>query len=261
MALNFNGATAQVDFGSGSTIDDLATLTIMFVFKATTLDSTFRYLLRKFTVGVGGINVNSHDSILEFTRAYTAQTTNLTAVSSTTISTGTWYIAFFVDGGAAVAPHIYYAAIGNALAEVSYTTQTSPLGTLDTDAAASALVGFRDATRRWVGDISTFAMWAEAMTIGQCREAYYSFYPSANLKVFSHLGYAGTGTQPDWSGHFNTGAVTAATVSPHAPLQVWGGALSYSPYVVAAAGGDPEGLLIGGKLLRRGLLGGVLVAA
>ena len=40
----------------------------------------------------------------------------------------------------------------------------------------------------------------------------------ANSKVLMHVGYNGTGTQADWSGHGNSGTVTGATVSAHVPL-------------------------------------------
>ena len=216
MALNFNGTTAEVDFGSAASLDDMVPVTLMFIYRPSTVDTTFRYLWRK-NVGPGGTNINHHDSDLEFTRNYS--TTNMVAFSTgDIISADNWYVSFFVDGGAAVAPHLYHAALGSALAEVSYGTQDTPVGTLGTDASATALVGIRDATRRFIGDIAVVSVWEEALSLGQCKAQYYRVALTANSRLYCHLGYAGTGTQPDWSGNFNSGAVTGATVAPHVPL-------------------------------------------
>ena len=47
-------------------------------------------------------------------------------------------------------------------------------------------------------------------------------HPLASTLVFCMLGYAGTGTQPDWSGNGNNGTVTGATVADHVPLGAFG---------------------------------------
>ncbi len=213
--LNFNAATAQVNFGSAASIDDLATCTFMFIYRPTTVDATFRYLWRK--EGTGTTSINHHDSDLEFERDYS--TTPLAASSTgDIISANNWYVTFLVDGGAGVAPRIYHALLGSALAEVSYGGQTTPVGTLTTDAAGSALVGFRDSTRRFIGDIAVVAVWEEVFSLEQCKQQYWRAFTTANSRLLSHLGFNGTGTQADWSGSGNTGAVTAATVTDHAPL-------------------------------------------
>ena len=215
-ALNFNATTAEVDFGSAASLDDLGPSTWMFIYRPTTVDTTFRYLWRKFISG-SGTNINHHDSDLEFSRGYS--TTNMVTFSTgDVISANNWYVTFFVDGGAAVAPRIYHAQLGTALAEVSYGTQTTPVGALTTDAAASALVGFRNSTNRFIGDIAVVAVWEEVLSLDQCKQQYWRAFPTANSRLLTHLGFNGTGTQPDWSGNLNTGAVTAATVTDHAPL-------------------------------------------
>jgi hypothetical protein len=56
----------------------------------------------------------------------------------------------------------------------------------------------------------------------------------ANSKIFIHLGFAGTGTQPDLSGHGNSGTVTGATVGAHVPLGPMFGLDAALPYRVAA---------------------------
>ena len=215
-ALNFNATTAQVDFGSAASLDDLGPTTWMFIYRPSTLDTTFRYLLRKVSSGTG-TNINHNNSDLEFTRNYS--TTAMVALSTgDVISADNWYVSFFVDGGASVAPRIYHAQLGNALTEVSYGQQDTPVGTLTGDAAGSALVGFRDATRRFIGDIAVVKVWEEAFSIDQCKQQYWRGSPTANSRLLTQLGFNGTGTQPDWSGNLNTGAVTAATVTDHAPL-------------------------------------------
>ena len=217
MALNFNGIDHQVSFGSPTTLDNLAASTYMFIYKPATLDSTFRYLYRK-VVDPGGTNINHHDSDLEFTRGYGI--TNLVAFSTgDIISSGNCYISFFVDGGASVAPHIYHAQLGSLLTEPSYAQQDTPTGTLDTDASASLLVGFRDSTRRFIGDVSRVAVWAEAFSLADCQMNYWRFLANVNMRLFCELGYGhGTGTQLDWSGNGNDGTVTGAALANHPPI-------------------------------------------
>lgn len=234
MSLNFNGATDQVDFGSASSLDDLATATVMFIFRPTTLDATFRYLYRK--IDIGAINIVSHDNFLEFTRVY--GTTNLIILSSTTISINNWYIAFFVDGGAGVAPHLYLAQLGSALAEVSYTTQQTPVGTLTSDAGGSLLVGFRDDPRRFIGDIALISIWTDVLSLNQCSIQYRKPILSVNSKLLCYLGYNGTGSQIDWSGNANNGTVTGTAIGNGAGIIPYTRKLRpFSSYAVAAVAG------------------------
>lgn len=227
MARLFNGATDQVSYGSAASIDDMDPFTLFFVFRASTLDTTFRYLVRK-----QPLNLSLHDSIIECERGYA--TTSLSAVSSTTISTGIWYALFVVNGGAGVAPHLYLATLGGALAEVSYTTQTTPVGTITTDAANSFVVGFRDATRRFVGDIALAVAWEEVLSIDACRRMLYRPSNTATSRLLSNLGW-GT-TDIDMSGLANNGTPTATTVSNHPPfLGAQFGMSEMRPYVVSAA--------------------------
>ena len=217
MALNFNGTTHQVDFGSAGSLDDLGACTFMFIYRPTTLDTTFRYLWRKFA-GPGGTNINHNNSDLEFARVYV--TTNLAAISTgNIISASNWYITFFVDGGVGVAPRIYHAQLGNTLTEPSYAQQDTPVGALTTDASATALVGIRDSTRRFVGDIARVAVWDQAFSLKDCRQNYWRFLASPNLHLFCELGYGhGVGSQLDWSGNQNDGTVTGATLIKHPPV-------------------------------------------
>ena len=214
-ALNFNATTAEVDFGSAASLDDLGPSTWMFIYRPSTLDATFRYLWRK--SATGATNIEHHDSDIGLSRAYSG--TNLSVFSTgDVISAGNWYVSFFIDAGVSVNPRIYHALLGTALAEVSYGSQTAPMGTVTGDAAASVLVGFRDATRRFIGDIAVVAIWEEVLSLDQCKQQYWRAFPTANSRMLTHLGFNGTGTQADWSGNLNTGAVTAATVTDHAPL-------------------------------------------
>ena len=215
-ALNFNGTTHQVDFGSAASIDDLVTCTFMFIYRPTTVDTTFRYLWRKHT-GSAGTSINHNNSDFELDRIYS--TTDM-FVSSTgdIISANNWYVTFFVDAGAGVAPRIYHALLGSALAEVSYGAQQTPVGTLTTDASATALVGFRDSTSRFIGDIAVVAVWEEVFSLEDCKQQYWRAFPTVNSRVLTHLGFNGTGTQPDWTGSGNSGTVTGTTVTGHAPI-------------------------------------------
>ena len=216
MALNFNGTDHQVNFGSNPTLDDLGPSTYMLIYKPTTLDATFRYLYRKFVSG--GTSINHHDSDIECTRVYSGSEMSVVSTGNV-ISSGNWYISFFVDGGDAVDPHIYHALLGSPLAEVSYGAQDAPSGTLTTDASASVLVGFRDDPRKFIGDISRVAVWEEVCDLAACQRNYWRFLANPNMRLFCELGYGhGTGTQLDLSGNGNDGAVTGAALANHPPM-------------------------------------------
>ena len=141
------------------------------------------------------------------------------AVSSTNISTNTWIFNAFVLNGNSGNPQIFTGTLLAAATEDGYATQTAapatgqPRGTGD-----DFLIGNVGTTTAYEGRIAVFARVDRAMTLAEIQQ--WQFLPRvvADTKLFIHLGFAGTGTQPDWAGNGFSGAVTGATVSSHVPL-------------------------------------------
>ena len=115
------------------------------------------------------------------------------------------------------------------------------------------------------GRIADCTIWNVGLTAAEVLMLANGMHPHA-MRRTSLVGYwrVGVGSpDPDWSGQANNMTVAGTTVADHVRLGLpfgfdlgWQGA-----FTAAAVGGDPEGRLIGGKLLHGGLLvnRGVLV--
>lgn len=152
-----------------------------------------------------------------------------------------WFVGATMDQGAAAgAKVVFYVGDLNTLA----TARTN--GT--TTDVSSGYVSNNGATF-YVGDNGSDST-AHAMRMGTLM-----FFPSVVLtqaafqrlqfrmmppvgstcKLFTHYGFAGTGTQADWTGNGNNGSVTGAAVADHVPLGPPFGFAIHNPYAVTAA--------------------------
>jgi len=71
-----------------------------------------------------------------------------------------------------------------------------------------------------------------ALSLGEIRSLQFHPRVLSGCVLYSHYGFNGTGTQPDWSGKGNSGTVTGATVSNHVPLGSPFGFDDPLPYIV-----------------------------
>jgi hypothetical protein len=134
----------------------------------------------------------------------------------------TWnYVGFTFDiaGSANEVIQIYKGNLTTVAAEISYAYRTDGSGTLNSDAAANFSIGNASGYgAAWPGTIAWFAHWNRVLTLAEVVEQQFNPHVTSGCVLFMHLGYNGTGTQPDWSGNGNNGTVTSATVSDHVPL-------------------------------------------
>lgn len=239
MALAFNpGNARRVNIGSDASLDNMSAGTIL-VWLLIDGHKTDNYVYGKVSTGfadaVIAITRNTGYAALQVTRA----TSDLTVVTNTNVmSTGTWYfLGFQWDvAGANADQKIFSGSLSAAAVECGYSTQTVGSGAKDDESGFDAYIGNNinlDAFSYFNGDIAWFGLWNTTLNLGQIKAQQYRPYPTDNCVAFYHLGFNGTGTQPDLSGIGNNGTVTSATVATHVPLRIARDIIGV-PYVVTA---------------------------
>lgn len=229
MALSF-GATDLVAFGSGTNIDNLIQggnpCTILLWLKFTSTPSA-SWVLGKQNSAADGWSIFIPGSDTTAIRLDHTGTTPLQNATDTGfISVGDWqFLAFVCDQGAGDSAQKTFT--GDPRTEA--VENTSPINQQDgsgLNSEASFNLDLGDSPRGfWDSapmDVACLAMYSEGLNLGQIRT--WQFAPqnlTPNSEIFCHLGLRGTGTQPDWSGNRNNGAVTGATQSAHVPLPIF----------------------------------------
>lgn len=154
----------------------------------------------------------------------------------------TWnFIGVTADPAGAANEHIniYIGSLTAVATECGYGSITDGAAAADTLTAVGPVIGNRNPSnnRAWQGRIAMASYWDRVLTISEIRQQQFRPQKESGCVMLHHYGFNNGGSEIDYSGEFNAGTITGATVAPHAPIQTWGGALSYSPYVVAAAAG------------------------
>ena len=137
------------------------------------------------------------------------------------ITSGAWNcVAMTWDLGAAAGElvNIYRGTLTVALTECTYGTVTDGSGTAGDDSAAPLTIAGDGTNTGCPGDYAVYMVCNTVLTLGQLRAWQFSPRRMTTAVDFKHLGFNGTGTQPDWSGTGNPGTVTSMTVAPHVPL-------------------------------------------
>ena len=90
-----------------------------------------------------------------------------------------------------------------------------------------------------LGRMGFFHVISSELTLNQIIAQQYRPHVRSDSQVFMHLGFNGTGTQPDLTGKGNNGTVTGAVVADHVPLgPPFGFDIPWAPVAVAAAAGS-----------------------
>src|SRR3990167_1013193 len=131
---------------------------------------------------------------------------------------------------------IYRGTLTAMLAEISYGTLTTGSGATAEQTADLAIGNINGVspTTAFQGRMAHFQLIARRLTLAEGQALQFRPRVVADTKVFLSLGYAGTDTQPDWSGTGNSGTVTGATVGAHVPIPFRRSGPLYVPYTVAA---------------------------
>ena len=134
-----------------------------------------------------------------------------------------------------------------------YLDQITGSGAVTSDADRDMVLGNLVSARAFDGNIAFVHITNVVLTEAQIREQQFRPHVLPSSVVFVHLGFNGTGTQADWSGNGNNGAVTNSAVIDHVPLgPLFGfGMMEAGP---AAAGATFDTPVLGASMV--GILGG-----
>ncbi len=240
MALTF-GASDSDRVALAAGLDNQHTFTMLFWLYKTT-ESDFRRVFDKGDAAKALLEWNAavNDLYFQVKRA----TTNAVAISTlAALPTNQWtYIAVTFD--TTDGPRIFSGSLTSAAAEVSYSSRTVGSGAGSDDSSFPWYIG-QDSSgadaSAFRGRIALAAHYRRRFSLAEINA--YQFQPrnDADCDIFMHLGFNGTGTQPNLaslSGGIN-GTVTGATVSGHVPLGSPFAAGNWMPYVVAAGAPPP----------------------
>lgn len=220
-ALNFvDNSNDAVDHGPDPTINNLAQGTILLWVNLDNAAANFRKLFGKNSGGVNAprcVRVSGGNWQLIIGRATSNQIVEMPKAS---LSPGSWqFMAWTWDitnGG----PKSYIGDLNTIVSEVT-TGASDGSGAQSDDSSQPWSVGAFDTAARQFAmgmKVAMFAIIDTDLPIAAIRKFQYRMFPTNTTKVFSHYGFNGTSTQPDWSGNGNSGTVTGATLADHAPL-------------------------------------------
>lgn len=220
MALTFGAAsTHRVNHGSNSVIDDLNPLTLIMWVYCTTRTSG-RYIFNKGANPAKNLLLSGGTGNIEW--VVDRATTDADYITSDTpLTANVWtYIAITFDSAATPSSRIYTGKRATAAVESTYGTSTSGSGSVTSDAANSFIVGNSSGLNAaFQGSIADVRYFNRALTLGECIDQQFNPHMDSGCKLYCVYGFNGTGTQPDWSGNANSGAVTGATLAVvHPPV-------------------------------------------
>lgn len=220
MALTFGAATSdRVVCGSAASLDNLDPFTVLAWVYPTTLTAG-RRVFEKLTTD-NNVRLNLAAGNVRFIRARATTSTDYITNSTPLSATNSW-IFFALTYASASTPttHIYTGNLTTAITEATYGTATDGSGALTDDAAENWVIGNKAAATfnsAWQGAIGHFSIYNVVLTSAQIEAQRLRQFVGSGCVMFLQLGFDGTGTQTDFSGNSNTGAVTGATASAHHP--------------------------------------------
>lgn len=225
MALQFDeGSTDNVSLGSDSSIDNLSAFTYIVWSKLRTAITGGG----KSIMGIGTFggqhrknilyNLNTAQSLaFSIDRATTDASANTDTAQYTV---GEWtYIAATFD--TTVGPSVYVGDLNTIVAEVSgYLAQETGEGAIGDSSGSTFTIGATTgASLAPQADIAVVMIFNKVLTLAELKMQQFRPHMTGDCVFFSHLGFNGTGTQPDWSGTGNNSvSVTGVAVADHVPL-------------------------------------------
>lgn len=225
MALLFGGAgTDRVDCGNNSSVNNLSAFTYLMWVYPTTL-TTFRTIFDKRPNAGANLNrlwvpgTSTGALSLEVARATQDtwyRTTNMGFVNNA------WQFAvatYDYNAAAGSLIHLYRGTLTSTVVEGSYDTVQDGSGARLADNSYTWLFGNDySLAAPYIGRIACIGLWNRALSLLEIQEQQFHPHVTNGCIIFSHLGFNGTGTQPDLSGNGNNGTVTGTTVADHVPL-------------------------------------------
>ena len=270
MSKDFNGTTDLINLGSPAALDDIGGVdgprsAWAWIYPTGWGENNAGYIWVKgapLTRGWHLILKNDAAPLATFSMRIGAATTSAVAIAAaSTLALNTWWFvaASWLGTIGTNAPKLFVGGLSNAVAEVSYDTQSAGSGAQASDAADTAYIGNRGAAdRTFDGLIEHFGLADNALSLEQFDalrlRSYAPFHRFAtaagtliNLKGYWWLNESLASVCLDHSGNGNNGTVTGTTVGASAPY-LWtrrgAQATIWTPAAPgAAAGGGAHGAM------------------
>lgn len=247
MALTFGALTSdRVQITAAASINDLDPITFLVWCFPTTLTSARAFGWKGATTSRKRLILNGTGGNVEM--FVNRNTTNADYITNNTplSSTSVWhFLAASFASASTPSIHIYHGTLTAAAAECTYGTATNGSGTVTTEAGDFVWGNGTTNTNAIQGSIAYAAYVNKEMSLAEVIRWQFQPRMTAETKIFTALGFAGTGAQPDWSGNGNAGMVTGATQSDHVPLgPLFGFDTEWQGAISAAAPSAPVGRLV-----------------
>lgn len=223
MALLFDATDERVQVPAHASIDDLSSMTLMIWYQVTTVAGGTAYCVINKHDGTAG------DGFLMFRPGGAVgpddwwfirnRATTDTSVQSNgnIISTNRWEWICVMDSDG-VAPDLLHGTLAARAAAPTYGTRTTGSGATAGESDRDLWIGNSDGTQPHQGRIGLVQIFNRRLTPAEALLHQYRPHVSNGCVLFLAPGSNGVGTQADWSGNANNGAVTGATVVDPLPL-------------------------------------------
>jgi hypothetical protein len=243
-----SSTSSKVDCGSAASLDNLQAWTLMcWVYRTTTLASGGIYSKGSFAGQTRNPNLQLRGNdgatpTITIDRATTDAVATGANASGDTLPLNAWaFLAatFDVTDG----PRMFIGSLTAAVAEMGYASApTVGSGAVGDNSSESAVIGNAASgdtqNKGFPGRIAFVAQYNRRMALGEIMSHQFRPTVASGCVLWTHLGFNGVSTQPDWSGNGNAGTVSVATQTVHVPLgPIFGFSQLAVPYVVASAGG------------------------
>ena len=223
MALTFGAASAhQVNIGSGASLDNLTTFSFAMWIKPASTANTGRGWMGKYNDATVGWEVNQLFADGTTFRLVTRRGGGgrLERRGATGVLTANVWAFVGGEWDEPAGLSNCYAGSLSSIVTLQNGALTNTGSVMTNDAALSCVIGnaVNGGTLSANSNIAYCQIWNRVIGIEEFRRQQFHPHKSLGSVGFYLLGYAGTGTQPDWSGNGNNGTVTGATVAAHVPL-------------------------------------------
>lgn len=229
MSLVFTGGdTDAVSLGTPAGLNNLSAFTyIAWIFRTGTVGAATTGIVHKGTFAGGNrrnLSIASGGGDVNFTVDRVTTDTNMSATGAAGSDANAWncWAATFDTSNNG---NLYKGTLASIMADPGVSVASAGSGATVADSALPQLIGSGSSggSNSFPGRIGPVAIFNRKLTLAECIDWQFRPRPLSGCLAFLWLGANGTGTQPDWSGNGNSGAVTGAVVGADVPLGNWFG--------------------------------------
>lgn len=223
MARNFDGVDDVINCGSSASLGDINVFTYTaWIFPNTFGEGSFARIINKSASPSTGKFFNVHDNTSGTRNSLhllidTSGTDAEAHAADNSIVTGAWqFVAASFDSS--LVPRLYRGTPSADVAELSYASQVTGTGSVNTDATYNLLIGNRDnGTRTFDGRIADVRIFNIVLSLSELLAVQRGLIVRPEKMIGWWPLFGEQSPEPDWSGNNNHGTVTGAIRADHPP--------------------------------------------